>query len=146
MSWATTPGRRRIMQGNRPRDTQPELAVRRAAFALGLRYRIGQRPLADYRRTADLVFPRARIAVFVDGCFWHGCPVHGSQPKVNVDYWEPKLAGNRKRDAETDELLRRAGWLPLRFWAHDDPAYVAGQIAQVVADRRDALAVRWPGQ
>jgi DNA mismatch endonuclease (patch repair protein) len=126
------------MQGNRPRDTKPELAVRRAAFALGLRYVVDRKPLADHRRTADLVFTRARVAVFIDGCFWHGCPAHGSRPKANVEYWEPKLAGNRKRDAQTDALLRAAGWIPLRFWAHEDPETVAAHVAEVVAARRPA--------
>src|SRR4051812_23348591 len=102
------------MQGNRARDTKPELAVRRAVFALGLRYRVSHRPLGGSSRSADLVFSAARVAVFVDGCFWHGCPDHGSRPKQHADYWTPKLQRNRDRDAETNELLSAAGWLPLR--------------------------------
>lgn len=134
------------MQGNRPRDTKPELAVRQAAFALGLRYVVNKRPLPEYRRTADLVFLRARVAVFVDGCFWHGCAEHGSNPRANADYWGPKLERNRQRDAETDELLQAAGWMPLRFWAHEDPRAVAQQICAVVAARRLELGAKRPGQ
>ena len=127
------------MLGNRSRDTKPEMAVRRAAFALGLRYRVASRPLPRFRRTADLVFRRTKVAVFIDGCFWHCCPEHGHRPKANAEYWGPKLARNRKRDAETDDLLRAAGWTPLRFWAHETPTMVARRIAEVVSARRAAL-------
>ena len=134
------------MQGNRQRDTKPELAVRRAAFALGLRYRVGRRPLPERRRTADLVFSRVKVAVFVDGCFWHGCAAHGSRPTKHVEYWQSKLATNRARDVDTDDFLRAAGWIPLRFWAHDDAKLVAAQIAQVVGSRRATSRGRAPGR
>ncbi len=124
------------MQGNKSRDTKPEMAVRRAVHAMGLRYRIAARPLAGLSRTADLVFCRARIAVFVDGCFWHGCPAHHVPPRTNANYWAAKISGNKVRDRDTTVLLRAAGWTVLRFWSHEDPRAVAAKICQVVRDMR----------
>jgi DNA mismatch endonuclease, patch repair protein len=124
------------MQGNRSRDTAPELAVRRAMHALGLRYRVDIRPLPTLRRRADAVFTKARVAVFVDGCFWHGCPEHGRIPTSNRDYWEPKLARNVQRDRDTDERLIEAGWVVVRVFEHDDVGTAAARIAEVVRQRR----------
>ena len=132
-SWATTPAIRRVMQGNRSRDTKPEIAVRSAVHALGMRYRVSARPLRDLKRTADLVFRNARVAVFVDGCFWHGCPEHHAPPKTNASYWATKIQGNKSRDEDTTERLRKEGWTVLRFWSHEEPLSVATQIAKVVA-------------
>ncbi|MEA5456428.1 very short patch repair endonuclease [Sinomonas sp. JGH33] len=132
LSWASTPAIRKTMQGNRSRDTAPELLVRRAVHAMGLRYRVAFRPEPDLRRTADLVFTRARIAVFIDGCYWHGCPEHYIEPKRNVDYWRPKIARNRERDEQTTAALASRGWLVLRFWSHEDPAAVAEAIRAAV--------------
>jgi DNA mismatch endonuclease, patch repair protein len=132
-SCATTPAVRRVMQGNKSRDTKPEIAVRSAVHALGMRYRVSARPLRDLRRTADLVFRNARVAVFVDGCFWHGCPEHHAPPKTNASYWTTKIQGNRSRDEDTTERLRQQGWTVLRFWSHEEPLSVATQIAKVVA-------------
>jgi DNA mismatch endonuclease (patch repair protein) len=101
-------------------------------FSLGLRYRVAARPVAGLRRTADLVFPRIRVAVFLDGCFWHGCPEHHSLAKTNSDYWAEKLRRNRERDAETDRLLKEAGWSVIRVWEHEDPAEAALRVAEVV--------------
>jgi DNA mismatch endonuclease (patch repair protein) len=131
-SWASTPAIRKTMQGNRSRDTAPELLVRRAVHAMGLRYRVAARPEPDLRRTADLVFTRARIAVFIDGCYWHGCPEHYIEPKRNVDYWRPKIARNRERDEETTAALTARGWRVLRFWSHEDPLAVAEAISAAV--------------
>jgi DNA mismatch endonuclease, patch repair protein len=129
-SWASTPAVRRVMQGNKSRDTRPEIAVRSAVHALGMRYRVSARPLRDLRRTADLVFRNARVAVFVDGCFWHGCPQHHAPPKTNA-----KIRGNKTRDEDTTERLRQEGWTVLRFWSHEEPLSVATQIAKVVATK-----------
>ncbi|QEO10722.1 very short patch repair endonuclease [Protaetiibacter larvae] len=126
------------MQGNRSRDTKPELAVRRAAHALGLRYRVNARPLSSLRRSADLVFRRERVAVFIDGCFWHGCPEHHVASKSRVEYWGPKIEANRRRDADTDKLLRAQGWYPLRAWSHEDPAEVAFRVRALIDMRRAA--------
>ncbi|AEU38019.1 very short patch repair endonuclease [Granulicella mallensis] len=137
-SWATSPAVRRVMQGNKSRDTKPEIAVRSAVHALGMRYRVSARPLPDLRRTADLVFRNARVAVFVDGCFWHGCPVHHAPPKTNAGYWATKVQGNRRRDRDTTRRLRKENWTVLRFWAHEAPLSVATQIATVVRKKASA--------
>lgn len=123
------------MQGNRSRDTGPELAVRRLVHAMGLRYRVNIRPVSTLRRTADLVFTRRRIAVFIDGCFWHGCPEHHRPPSANAEYWTTKVDGNRQRDAETDHMLADAGWTVLRFWEHVEPAEAAEAIRATVTAR-----------
>ena len=99
--------------------------MRRLVHAAGLRYRVDTKALPDLNRRADLVFTRAKVAVFVDGCFWHGCPDHGTTTKTNRGYWSAKINGNRTRDAETDHLLTEAGWTVLRFWEHEDPVAVA---------------------
>lgn len=125
------------MQGNRSRDTAPELAVRRLLHAMGLRYRVNVRPVATLRRTADVAFTRQRIAVFIDGCFWHGCPEHHRQPSANSDYWVAKVERNRARDRDTDAALRQAGWTVLRFWAHQHPQEVASLVAASVASRTE---------
>lgn len=140
-SWASTPGRRRNMQANRSRDTQPELAVRRLLHAQGLRYRVATAPLPGLRRRADIVFTRQRIAVFIDGCFWHGCEDHGRKSfQHNVDYWPAKIATNMARDVDTTARLSAAGWHVMRFWEHESPGDVANAIEQAVAERRGAGA------
>lgn len=131
MSWASTEGSRNSMRSNRRRDTSPELAVRRLLHAAGLRYRVDFAPLGG-RRRADIVFTRQCVAVFIDGCYWHGCPDHATFPKRNSDYWLPKLARNVERDRETDHSLREAGWTVLRFWEHESPDDVAHRIAVAV--------------
>lgn len=108
------------MRANRSRDTRPELALRRAVHALGLRYRVAARPLPKIRRTADLVFSRAQIAVFLDGCFWHGCPEHHTKAVRNGQYWAEKIERNKARDSDTDQQLKEAGWTVLRIWEHED--------------------------
>ncbi len=127
------------MQAIRSRDTKPELEVRRLLHRLGLRYRVGIAPEPDLRRRADIVFTRARIAVFIDGCFWHGCPEHG-RPTFhhNVDYWPAKIAANVVRDADTVDRLRQSGWLVLRFWEHENAADVAEKVFQAVARQGDS--------
>ena len=111
---------RRSMRSNRGRDTSPELALRRRVHRLGLRYRVNERPIASLRRTADLVFPRWKLVVFVDGCFWHSCPDHGSLPTARQEWWAAKLERTVERDRETNEALRDAGWTVLRIWEHED--------------------------
>lgn len=125
------------MQGNRSRDTQAELAVRRLVHAAGLRYRVNARPECDLRRTADLLFTRARVVVLIDGCYWHGCPEHFKMPSTNRDYWEGKIGRNRLRDVETTALLEERGWRVLRFWEHETPASIATSIVGVVRGRRE---------
>lgn len=120
------------MRANRGRDTGPELALRSALHAMGLRYRVGVRPLPGLRRTADVVFTRARVAVFVDGCFWHGCPTHSRAARTNAEFWSTKINGTRARDAETNERLSAEGWTVIRVWEHEDPVDAATRIAAVV--------------
>lgn len=122
------------MVANRSKNTAPELAVRSLLHAAGLRYRVHVRPVEDLRRTADVVFTRRKIAVFIDGCFWHACPEHFVMPRANADYWVPKVEGNQRRDRETDISLRAAGWTVLRFWEHEASTSVAERIERVVAD------------
>lgn len=125
------------MQGNRSRDTRPELAVRRAVHSLGLRYRLGVRPIPTLNRRADLVFTKQRIAVFVDGCYWHGCPLHSHSIQSNVEYWSAKLKRNVERDLDTTAQLEVAGWVVLRSWEHEDPAAVANRVRDAVGRRKD---------
>ncbi|WP_425568892.1 very short patch repair endonuclease [Pseudonocardia xishanensis] len=132
MSWASSPGVRRSMRSNKRRDTKPELALRSAVHALGLRYRVDARPLKGVRRTADLLFTRARVAVFLDGCFWHGCPEHHTVAKTNGDFWAQKVSDNRRRDRDTDAKLAEAGWRSLRIWEHEDPAEAARRVREAV--------------
>ena len=134
-SWASSPAVRKSMQSNRPRDTAPERALRSAVHALGLRYRVGLRPVPGLRRTGDLVFTRARVVVFLDGCFWHGCPAHHTVAKTNAAYWADKLVQNRRRDLETDRLLTDAGWRVMRVWEHEDPAEAAMRVAAAVREQ-----------
>jgi len=115
------------------RDTTPELLLRCRLHAQGLRYRVHRRPLPELRRTADIVFSRARVAVFVDGCFWHGCPEHGTAPKTNADWWAAKLARNAERDTETDALLADAGWSVVRVWEHEEPEAAAARVQEALA-------------
>ncbi|MEV1043779.1 very short patch repair endonuclease [Streptomyces sp. NPDC049916] len=120
------------MQAIRSRDTQPERLIRRLVHAQGLRYRVAAKPLPDLRRTADLVFRPVRVAVFIDGCYWHGCPEHYVSPKTNAGYWSEKVARNVARDRDTDERLSQAGWTVLRFWEHESPDMCADKIARTV--------------
>lgn len=131
-SWASDEATRKKMVGNRSRDTKPELRVRSLLHKGGLRYRVNQRPLPELRRTADIVFRKARVAVFIDGCFWHGCPDHYRQPSTNTEYWSDKVKGNKRRDLETDACLAEAGWTVLRHWEHEDPEGVADQVEAAV--------------
>lgn len=120
------------MQGNRSEGTTPELEVRSAVHRRGLRYRLHIRPLDSLRCKADLVFKTARIAVFVDGCFWHGCPDHGRIPSDTTGYWAAKLKRNAERDRRNDESLKGAGWTVLRFWEHEDAEAVAAEVERAV--------------
>jgi DNA mismatch endonuclease (patch repair protein) len=138
-SWASSAANRRSMLGNRNRDTAPELALRRLVHAAGLRYRVSAKPLPGMRRTADLLFRPTRVAVFVDGCFWHGCPQHFVPPKTNPDYWREKIGRNMQRDRDTDARLAEEGWLVLRFWEHQPPKDCAEVVSSTVLERRKGL-------
>ena len=139
-SWASSPATRKSMQGNRSRDTKPEMAVRSAVHRRGIRFRVSARPQPEIARTADLVLRKTRIAVFVDGCYWHGCPDHHTQPATNAQYWADKIARNVERDSETTAYLQQAGWTVLRFWEHEDPEAVADRVQKAVQS-----ALGYPG-
>ena len=124
------------MQANRRRDTGPELALRSLLHADGYRYRCDLRiDLAACRVRPDIVFTRRKIAVFVDGCFWHSCPLHGSQPKVNEYYWSPKLRGNHERDIRNTKALENEGWQVIRIWEHVPSAEARDQVAAALSGR-----------
>lgn len=123
------------MSRQRRRDTAPELALRQHLHAMGLRFRVDLALPGMPRRRADVVLTRVHIAVFVDGCFWHGCPEHATQPRSNVDWWRAKLDRNVERDRETDARLSELGWTVLRFWEHDDMAAAAATVAQCRLER-----------
>ena len=134
-SWASSPAVRAVMRANRGRDTRPEMALRTAVHALGLRYRVNVRPIPGLRRSADLVFTRAKVAVFMDGCFWHGCPDHHRPATKNAEFWHGKIASNRARDAETDRILLEHGWEVVRVWEHEDPTESAIRISALMRAR-----------
>ncbi len=138
-SWATTAATRKSMQSNKSRDTKPELTLRRALHALGLRYRVCTRPLPDVRRTVDVVFRPAKVAVELRGCFWHGCPTHYRAPSANGKYWAEKVDRNVRRDLDTAQRLQEAGWVLEVVWEHEDLDQAAHRIAATVAERRDSL-------
>jgi DNA mismatch endonuclease (patch repair protein) len=130
----TTPAVTAAMKGNRKRDTRPEVAFRSALQARGLRFRKDHsiKPDEGGAIRADVVFTRARIAIFVDGCFWHRCPEHGNEPRANLRYWRPKLERNVERDLQTNARLEAAGWTVLRVWEHEDPASAADRIVDLM--------------
>lgn len=128
----STAASRRLSQLQR-RDTAPELAVRRLLHAAGYRYRVAFPVPGQRRRTIDIAFPGERLAIFIDGCFWHGCPAHGTSPRSNGEWWQQKLSANRARDRSTEALLAAIGWSFLRFWEHEEPAVVADSVANWVA-------------
>jgi DNA mismatch endonuclease (patch repair protein) len=123
------------MRATRQRDTPAELALRRILHRRGLRFLVDRTPIPAVRSRADILFRGARVAVFVDGCFWHGCPTHGTLPKKNREWWRAKLLANKARDARVDAALTAAGWLSLRIWEHEDPGDAAKRVARHVAER-----------
>jgi DNA mismatch endonuclease, patch repair protein len=122
------------MRATRTRDTPAELALRLALQKHGVRYRVDYK-LPGTRSRADIAFTRRRIAVFVDGCFWHGCPDHGTWPKTNEAWWKTKISANRARDILIGNRLRETGWAVLRFWEHVDPQEAARTIMDEIARR-----------
>jgi DNA mismatch endonuclease (patch repair protein) len=124
----------RRLQQQRQRDTAPEIAIRSRLHSRGHRFRVDYPVLG--RRRADIAFPRRRVAVFVDGCFWHGCPVHGTSPKANREWWAAKIASNRERDRDTDERLTELGWTVVRVWEHLDPEQAVNEVERFLADAK----------
>lgn len=133
--YVTSPGRSRNMAAIRRRDTKPEVGLRSALHRLGYRFR-KDHPIrvAGKLIRPDIAFTKHRIAVFVDGCFWHCCPTHGRQPRVNGDYWIPKLEGNVKRDRDQTAALASAGWRVMRFWQHEEQSAIVAAVVDALTD------------
>lgn len=123
------------MQNTLRRDTPEEIALRLLLYRRGLRYRIDRQPIPTMRSRADLVLRTAKVAVFVNGCFWHGCPRHATWPKANAAWWRKKILANQDRDRRTDAALRKEGWLAIRVWAHEAPERAAARIERLVRKR-----------
>lgn len=123
------------MQANRPHGTSIEVAVRQGLFGMGYRFFKDRRPLPDLRCEADVVFPTAKVAVFIDGCFWHGCPQHATRPAINRDWWARKLDRTIERDEANNKALRSAGWTVLRFWEHQPIDGIVSGVTVVLRDR-----------
>ncbi len=138
---SSSPAVTRTMQGNRRRDTAPEVRLRSALHARGHRFRKDLRVVADgVAVRPDVVFPRRRVAIFLDGCFWHACPEHGTQPRSNDWYWAPKLARNVERDRRQTSALERAGWRVLRVWEHEPVDQAVARAEELLLAARAALA------
>jgi DNA mismatch endonuclease (patch repair protein) len=120
------------MRANHKYDTEPELLLRRKLHVLGLRYSLRHRIETSPPVIPDVVFPRLKIALFVDGCFWHGCPDHGCQPRTNASYWSRKISLNKNRDRIVDQNLTAIGWRPIRVWEHDNPERAAWRVRAIV--------------
>lgn len=120
------------MLGNRGRDTNPEMSLRRALHARGHRYRVDAKPLPGLNRRADVVFSRRKVAVYVHGCFWHGCPEHYTAPARNSGFWVEKVLRNKERDQDTVHRLTEAGWKVVIVWEHDDLDEAVARIEQVL--------------
>ena len=136
---ASSPEARLRMQSVRQKNTSAESALRRELHARGLRYRIQVPVVTKPRRVADVAFSGLRVAVFVDGCFWHGCPAHATWPKQNAEFWRAKIEANIARDNDTDERLRAAGWKVIRVWSHEQPKLAAERVAQILERRRESM-------
>jgi len=136
---ASSPEARLRMRSVRQKNTSAESALRRELHARGLRYRIHVLVLTKPRRVADVAFSGLRVAVFVDGCFWHGCPAHATWPKQNAEFWRAKIEANMARDNDTNERLRAEGWKVIRVWSHEQPEVAAGRVAHILERRRERM-------
>jgi DNA mismatch endonuclease (patch repair protein) len=133
----------RRMSLQRTRNTGAELNLRRILHRNGFRFRLGRQPVASVRCRPDLVFGPDRVVVFVDGCFWHGCPDHPSWPKANSEWWRDKIERNRRRDQETRAKLTDAGWVVVQVWEHEEPSDAAARVSGVVRRARSLGGKEW---
>lgn len=131
-SWASSPGVRRSMQSNGPKDTAPEVALRSVLHRRGFRFRKHVRPIPGLACTVDVLFPTERLALFVDGCYWHSCPEHASYPRLNGEWWRAKLDGTRERDIRNTKALIEAGWHVIRVWEHEHVDAAATLVANAL--------------
>ena len=125
------------MKAVRREGSAAEIALRKALDAHLMQYALNEQPIPDLNRWADIVFREEKVAVFVDGCFWHGCPLHGTQAKSNAAFWSAKIERNKERDSDTNQRLEEAGWMTIRIWEHDDPEAAAIRIASALRDRHN---------
>ncbi len=125
------------MRAAKPRDTAPEKSLRSELHKRGLRYRVDVKTIKELNRRADIVFRSAKVAVFVDGCFWHGCPIHGTQAKANAEFWKNKIKQNQVRDADTNKRLKKAGWRVIRVWEHENPEKASQKIYNIIMKCKD---------
>lgn len=135
---ASSPAVRQRMQQQKTRNTGVEIALRSELHRRGFRFRVHRRPLRGVRREADIINASIKLAVFVDGCFWHGCPTHATWPKANDEFWRRKIEGNRERDRDTDRRLEEAGWSVVRVWEHESVSEAADRVMTVVEQLRSA--------
>ena len=142
MPKASSEAARRQMRATPQRDTPAETSIRSELHRRGLRFRLHRRLIPGFRRTADIVFPNARIAVFVDGCFWHGCPKHGTLPRSHRAWWRDKIETNWLRDADTDKRLRSTGWRVIRIWEHEDPVQAIRRVETALRTRAERPLLR----
>jgi len=134
------------MQQQRRHDTAIELALRSEIFRHGLRYFVHRRPVASVRREADILFPGARVAVFVDSCWWHACHEHGTLPRSNRQWWKTKFDRTRQRDLDTNARLKAAGWEVIRVWEHENVVEAGRRVVTTVAAQRKAMSNDWDRQ
>lgn len=142
---AKSPTVRRVMLRNRGDELVPERQLRSQLHRIGIRFRRNCRPIDDFRCSADIVFPRERVCVFVDGCFWHGCPRHFVCPKTHADWWQEKIASTKARDKQQTAKLRAANWRVIRVWEHDlrsDTARALDRICNALAKATGAMVAR----
>ena len=132
----SSPGVSARMRQQASQDTGAELAVRQLLHSAGYRYRVHYPVPGMRRRKIDIAFTRVRLAVLIDGCFWHGCPDHATRPKANAEWWRQKLDRNITRDRETNAQLASEGWTILRFWEHESPEAVMREVAEAVDRER----------
>lgn len=123
------------MQATGQRDTAAELTIRRLLHARGYRYRVDYRPIPGLRSRPDIVFTRQKLAVYIDGCFWHGCPIHATWPKKNARFWKEKIEANRERDHRATTQLEESGWTVMRIWEHEEPESTVDRIVAVLDTR-----------
>lgn len=139
---ASSPRVRKVMQAIPSRDTAPEKALRSILHRMGLRFRKDREPVEGVRCKADVVFRKARVCVFIDGCFWHRCPKHFRPPKTNTEWWLEKVKDNQERDNRKTMLIKKHGWMVLRYWEHeiqhDNTIKIATKISNAVKKRVDA--------
>lgn len=133
---ASSEAARKRMRAARAMHTGPEMILRSYLHRAGLRFRVQVPLIPGLRRRADIVFKSARVVVFCDGCFWHGCPSHGTWPKANAAFWRDKIETNRRRDADTNARLSEAGWLVVRVWEHETPVLAAQKVIDAVRGHR----------